>query len=270
MKRLITLVLTGLVFTSFFSSCISTKKLTYLQDSDEPLELDSLGYQKLRRTYYRIQENDLLSIQIRPIDKQTAEYFNFSQNTQNQNIGNGAQSNANIYFNGYSVDKEGYIHMPVFGRLFVAGLTIAELDNLIQNKLKEYFSEDKVFVKVQLAGIRFSVIGEANNGQYILYQNEANVFEAMAVAGGIHMVGNRYEVQIIRQFPEGVKYFEVDLTHKSVVSDPRYFIQPNDIINIKPLKQKSWGIGETGFQTYAALLTVVTSTLTLVLLFQTR
>ena len=247
-----------------------------MQDTEEPLELDSLGYQKIRRTYYRIQENDLLNIQVRPLDKETAEYFNFDQGGRNGAggaAGAGAAGqgggNANLYFNGYSVDKDGYIHMPVFGKMYVAGLTIDELDELIQNNLKEYFAKDKVFVKVQLSGIRFSVIGEVRPGQYILYQNEANVFEALAMAGGIDLVGNRYNVQIVRQFPEGVKYFDIDLTKKSVISDPRYFIQPNDIINVRPLKQKSWGIGTTGFQTYTAILTVVTSTLTLLLFINT-
>jgi polysaccharide export outer membrane protein len=60
-----------------------------------------------------------------------------------------------------------------------------------------------------------------------------------------------------------VKYYEVDLTDKRVVSDPRYWIQPNDIINIKPLKQRSWGIGETGFPTFLALLSAVSSSLAL-------
>ena len=48
----------------------------------------------------------------------------------------------------------------------------------VQEAKGYYFNKDKVYVKVQLSGIRFSVIGELNNGQYILYQNEANIFEA--------------------------------------------------------------------------------------------
>jgi polysaccharide export outer membrane protein len=120
-----------------------------------------------------------------------------------------------------------------------------------------------------LAGIKYSVIGEGRNGQFYLYQNEANIFEALGNAGGVDFLGNRYAVQIVRMHPEGVKYYEIDLTDKRVVSDPRYFIQPNDIINIRPLRQRSWGIGETGFQTFLALLSAVSSSLALIVAIQT-
>ena len=101
-----------------------------------------------------------------------------------------------------------------------------------------------------------------------MFQNEANIFEALGNAGGVDFLGNRYAVQIVRMHPEGIKYYEIDLTDKRVVSDPRFFVQPNDIINIRPLKQRSWGIGETGFQTFLALLGAVSSSLALIVAIQ--
>ncbi|GAB5558162.1 MAG: hypothetical protein SchgKO_23750 [Schleiferiaceae bacterium] len=183
-------------------------------------------------------------------------------NIQQNNINGG---DIQFYLNGYSVDNEGFIETPILGKIQVQGLTIEETKDLVQQKLLNYFQEDAVFASVQLAGIRFSVVGDVQRpGKYVIYQNQANIFEALASAGDIAFVGDRRNVQIIRQYPEGVKVFEVDLTDKAVLSDATYMLQPNDIINVKPLSAKSWGIGTTGFDTFASILSILASSILIV------
>ncbi len=270
MKKLLRYSLFAFLAIVFGTSCVPLEKLTYLQDKEgEPLEVDTAGYQKLRRSFYKVQVNDLLDIKFRSFNEEVDKFFNI-QSPQNSNaianVGNGG--NAQIYFNGYTVNSDGRVKLPVIGEIYVNGLSVEEIEKKLDNLLLQYFNDNSVFVKVRLAGIKYSVIGEVNSGQYYLYQNEATIFEALANAGGIDFLGNRYEVQIVRMHPEGVKYYEIDLTDKRVISDARYFIQPNDIINVKPLKQRSWGIGETGFQTFLALLSAVASSLALIVAIQ--
>jgi polysaccharide export outer membrane protein len=273
MKKLIQLATLGILVLLVASSCVSRKKITYLQDKEgEPLEVDTAGYQKLRRTFYKVQVNDLLSIQFRSFNEEVDKYFNL-QNNRNLGLGGAGVGgrgggNAMLYFNGYTVNTDGRVKLPVLGPIYVNGLTVEEIEARLDKLLEEFFSDNSVFVKVRLSGIKYSVIGEGSNGQYFLFQNEANILEALANAGGVDFLGNRYEVQIVRMHPEGVKYYEVDLTDKRLISDPRYWVQPNDIINIKPLKQRSWGIGETGFQTFLALLSAVSSSLALIVAIQ--
>jgi polysaccharide export outer membrane protein len=272
MKKLVQFIFLGLLAAMVGTSCVSTKKLTYLQDKEgEPLEVDTAGYQKLRRSFYKVQVNDLLDIRFRSFNEGVDKFFNLQNAGANGNIGMGGGQNggsAQIYFNGYTVRPDGKLKLPVIGEVYVNGLTIDEIEAKLDKLLLVYFDKDQVFIKVRLAGIKYSVIGEGRNGQFYLYQNEANIFEALANAGGVDFLGNRTEVQIVRMHPEGVKYYVIDLTDKRVVSDPRYFIQPNDIINIKPLKQTSWGIGATGFQTFLALLSAVASSLALIVAIQ--
>ena len=260
-----------LIFISFIgilSSCISVKKLTYLQDTDEPLEVDTAGYQMLKRNYYKIQKNDMLSIQIRSLNPEVDTYFSIGRSTNNNmNVGQN-QGSSQLYFNGYSVDPFGNIDIPVLSKIYVEGLSINEVQNLLIEKLSVFFDTQSLFVKVQLSGIKFTVIGEVSGGQYYLYQNEANILEAIALAGDIDVFGKKTEVQIIRQHPQGVKYYEIDLTSKAVVNNPMYFIQPNDIINVKPMKQKTWGVGETGVQTFLTFASLITTTAALVVLVQ--
>jgi polysaccharide export outer membrane protein len=255
-------------FIGFLSSCISVKKLTYLQDTEEPLEVDTAGYQMLKRSYYKVQKYDMLSIQIKSIDEATTNYFRIGQGNGVGNVGGGNRGSAAIYFTGYSVDEFGNIDFPVLNEVYVEGLTIHEIQELLLVKLSKYFDTSNLFVKAQLAGIKFTVIGEIGGGQYYLYQNEANIFEALAQAGDIATLGNKKEVQIIRQHPQGVKYYEVDLTSKAVVNNPMYFIQPNDIINVKPMKQKTWGVGTTGVQSFLTFASLITTTAALVVLIQ--
>lgn len=273
MRKLVQFVFLGLLAAMLGTSCVSTKKLTYLQDKEgEPLEIDTAGYQKLRRSFYKVQVNDLLDIRFRSFNEGVDKFFNLQNGQGGGNVGGGqggqGGGSAQIYFNGYTVRPDGKLKLPVIGEVYVNGLTIDEIEAKLDKLLLVYFDKDQVFIKVRLAGIKYTVIGETTNGQHYLYQNEANIFEALAQAGGIDFLGNRYEVQIVRMHPEGVKYYEIDLTDKRVVSDPRYFIQPNDIINIKPLKQRSWGIGETGFQTFLGLLSAVASSLALIVAIQ--
>ena len=90
-----------------------------------------------------------------------------------------------------------------------------------------------------------------------MFQERANIFEAIANAGEIPVTGNKKDVLIIRQYPQGQIIHHLDLTDINVMKSPYYYIQPNDIIYVKPLKQKSWGTGATGTQTLATIVSVL-------------
>ncbi|MGK0137512.1 MAG: polysaccharide export outer membrane protein [Algoriphagus sp.] len=253
MKKIIVLMVLALLF----GACVPTKRLTYLQEGDEKPQ-----YQ-LQRSSYLLQPNDILSITIRSYDMETNQYFNMANSGDNQPLQAG---DIVFYMQGYSVDLEGIINLPILGAVAVAGKTIAEIQALIETGLKPYFTEEAVNVTLQLSGIRYVVVGEVNSpGKYIVYQNQVNIFEALAQAGDISIVGDRKKVMIVRQAPEKVETFYLDLTDSRVINDPHYFIHPNDIINVQPLRQKSLGIGTTGFQTFSQLFSLLASTITLII-----
>ena len=121
---------------------------------------------------------------------------------------------------------------------------------------------------VKLAGLRYTATGEVGRkGTQVLFQDRVNIFEALANAGDIPVTGNRKEVQIIRQYPQGQKIHTVDLTDRAVMQSPYYYIQPNDMIYVKPLKQKSLGTGTTAVQTLGTIATVLSLVTTSILLF---
>jgi polysaccharide biosynthesis/export protein len=241
-----------------FSSCISNKKLVYLQNKSQALT-DTSQNQNYARTKYIIQVNDILSIQLRTIDQQAVELFNNNargQSTQGSSLGGGDI----FYMTGYTVDDSGRVELPMIGKIQVAGMTLNEAKVVIEKEAQQYFNN--FFVIVRFGGIRYSILGEVGRpGKFVMLQQQLNIFEAIANSGDLSMVANRKDVQIIRQSAQGPQIYSVDLTDRNILYSSNYFIQPNDIIYVKPLKVKSLGTGTTGVSTFQAVVSVLSAAL---------
>lgn len=254
------------VFISlFFTSCIPVKDLHYLQDKNSSSEQGTIT--AVESKPYRLQTNDVLSIDIKAIDPKLVAIFSTSESQQS----GAGKSESSLYFSGFKVDDHGNIRMPILGEINVIGYTLEEIRLKIEKKLlEEYFkSEANIFVTVKLAGFRYTINGEVGSkGTKTLFQEHVNVMEAIANAGDITTVGNRKAVMIIRQTPTGVQMQDIDLTDVNVMKSPYYYLQPNDYIYVKPLRQKTWGTGETGIQSVSTVITLLSLVTTVYLLLK--
>lgn len=241
-----------------FFSCVPSKDLVYLQG--EPQSFEEI--QRLNKIPYKLQVDDMLFIDIKSTNPDLVSVFKKVEsaggNAQNSNQGAG-------YFTDYSVDSDGNIRFPTLGKINVLGYTTEEVRKKIEHKLKNFIKKgEDLFVTVKLSGIRFTVIGEVlDPGIKIVFQNRVSVIEAIANSGDITNEGNRTNVEIIRSTGFGVKKFTIDLTKIDVLNSEVFYIQPNDYINVIPLKQKAWGTGTTGLQslsTFVSIFTLITST----------
>lgn len=252
------LFLLGIAMTA----CVPTKDLIYLQDNGTTSK-ESIS--KIEIKPYRLQTNDIINVTIKAIDPKLVEIFSLGENSQQ------VVSEQNLYFSGYSVDDHGNIRIPVLGEVNVLGFTLEETRIKIETQILEEFlkKESGVFVTVKLAGFRYTINGEVNGtGTKILYQDKVNIMEAIANAGDITVTGDRKDVKVIRQFPQGSETFSIDLTDKNAMQSPCYNLQPNDYIYIKPLKQKSWGTGTTGIQSLGTIITLLSLATTTFLLLK--
>lgn len=246
-----------------FTSCIPHKDTLYLQTKEQAL--DSLQLMTEQHKPYRVQINDILSIRVKALDQESVSILN-PAGDENLN----ASSSERAYFDGFTVDDHGNINIPSLGEINVLGYTTKEIQDIIETKLlEEQFKETaNLFVTVKLAGLRYTTMGEiANPGTNTLFQDRVNIFEAVANSGEIPVTGNKKDVLIIRQYPQGQQIHHVDLTDINVMQSPYYYVQPNDIIYIKPLKQKSWGTGTTlreNLTSVVTVLSIVTTTLLLI------
>lgn len=248
-----------------FTSCIPIKDLVYLQDKNDSGEQTTISVVEAKP--YRLQVNDVLSINIKAIDSKLVSIFNTSESQSGQTI----KSEAGLYFDGFTVDDHGNIRMPILGEINVIGYTLEEVRVKIEKKLlEEYFkSEANIFVTVKLAGFRYTINGEVGSaGTKTLFKENVTILEAVANAGDITTVGNRKEVTVIRQTPTGVQMHAIDLTNVNVIKSPYYYLQPNDYIYVKPLKQKTWGTGQTGIQSIGTIITLLSLATTVYLIIK--
>lgn len=247
----------------FSVSCISNKELVYLQNIEAASDSTQMLIEKQKP--YRVQINDILNIRVKALDQESAQIYNPAGESDLN-----ASGDQKAFFDGFTVDLHGNIRIPVLGGINVLGYTTEEIEKLIETRIlaEEFKEAANIFVTVKLTGLRFTVTGEVGStGTQTLYQPRVNIFEALANAGDVLVTGDRKDVTIIRQYPQGQQIHHLNLLNVAVMDSPYYYIQMNDIIYVKPLKQKSWGTGVTGIQTIGTIVTalsLVTTTLLLI------
>ena len=244
------------------SSCVPAKRLKYLQEDEAAVD-SIISVERIQKPY-RIQTNDLLSIRVKAMDQELVGMFN--------PIGEGnpnATGEERMYWDGFLVDEHGNIRVPTLGEVNVLGYTVDEVREKIEKALLEkYFKEEaNIFVTVKLAGIRYTTIGEIGSGSQVIYKEQVTIMEAIANAGDISEFGDRTDVIIVRQYPGGEKRHHIDLTSMEAMRSPYYYIQPNDLIIVNPLPQKSIGLGTTGLEVFRTVVSVMAILTSSILLF---
>lgn len=210
------------------SSCNSYKKLTYLQHIGR--DADTLYAKK--KTEYRLQSADILYVRIITMNDEVDRLFNplFSVSG-----GSYYMRAENLYIMGYEITDSGYVELPILKKIHVEGLTVDQAKKKIQEKALEYLKDPQVIVKMHT--FRFTILGEVNSpGVKEHGAHQINLMEALALGGDITYNGNRENILILHPTNEGTRIKRIDVTNRDLVATEDYFIQPNDIIYVEPLK----------------------------------
>jgi polysaccharide export outer membrane protein len=230
-----------IIFLLNMGSCVSNKKYIYLQDKGG-LKTDSAGANvfNTQKFSYKLQEGDILYISLTSEDDRLNRIFvPGGGNGQMVQQGQGVSGTA-MYYLGFTIDTKGEVEFPFLGKIFVKGLNIEEAKFQIEKQLKIYFKE--FFLQVKLAEFKFSILGYVNRpGQYFFQQNKVTLLEAISQAGDLTNLANRYEVHLYRQYDNGVQLHKIDLTDRNLITSPFWYIQPNDIVYVVPLKTRTLG-----------------------------
>jgi len=245
------------------ASCVSVKQQTYLQPTVDADEVRSEG-QMPDLPDYKLQPYDILQIQVKSSNPEIDALYNKMPTQQGMNM---MQGPAPLYFMGYHVLPNGTVDVPSVGAVSVAGKSIPEAKVAIEQAMSTLFQNSDAFsVDVVLAGIRYTILGESMRpGIHYLYLDRGTLLDAVANAGDLTFLANRRKVQVLRQVNNEWKRFQVDLTNVESLKNPNFYLQPNDIITVRPLPQKAWGFGQTGFSSFTSILGVVSSSLAIYL-----
>lgn len=238
-----------LVLIFLFLSCVPTKDLIYL--SGTPKENKEIH--KINTNPYKLQVGDNISIDVTSDNVNLVAVFLKSSGSLSENT-----SSPVIY----SIDVNGNIRMPILGEINVLGYTTKEVRVKIEEKFANYFmKEDSYFVSVKLDGIKYTIMGEINSpGPKVVYQNQLSILDAITFSGDIPISGDKKNVEVIRISPNGNKKVTIDLTSINALNSEIFFIQNNDYINIKALRQKSFTEGLKPITGIVSLISLLTTT----------
>jgi len=232
-------------------SCVPTKKLSYFTDINE-LE-EPVANPKLQKI---IQPFDRLYIRVLSTDPQTSQIFNFSEDSRYDLSGS---------LVGYLVTDKGAINFPFVGDIVVGGMTTSQAAAKIQKALNELVPNTSTIVK--LVDNKVSVLGEVQNqGSFTFSQEKLSIYEALALGGGMTRYGNRKNVILIRQEGDKIMHHKLNLSDSKIASSDYYYIMPNDVVVVEPLKSVSTSYANN---TISLLLSSVATLVTVLIFFRT-
>lgn len=181
-----------------------------------------------------IQKNDLLSITVSSPNATASQPFNTAVTVSTQIVGYTSTQAV-----GYLVDQDGYIDIPMLGRMKAAGLTKKELKeniskSLVDNKLLLY-----PVVSVRYLNFKVTVLGEVAKPMVINVPDEKiNILEALGFAGDMTVYARRDNVVLIREEKGNRIVKRLDLNSANLLTSPYYNLRSNDIIYVEPNKAK--------------------------------
>jgi polysaccharide export outer membrane protein len=132
------------------------------------------------------------------------------------------------------VEFDGTIKIPVLGRISVQGLTIREAELLLEQRLSANFVDP--YVNLRISNKRVILFpGESGTARVVpLANNNMNLLEVLASAGGIPMNGKSNKIKLIRGDLKNPKIYLIDLSTIEGMREANLIVEGNDIIYVEP------------------------------------
>lgn len=253
-KRISSFFIIMFIGITFFPSCVHHRDLLYLHEKDEDNEAVR-SYFEAKLPDYKLKPKDELYIQINSLDDPTTNVFQPIGTQQNSSTSLGPYGAS---LQSYVIDSVGYIQLPVLGNIYVNKRSIPEVRSIIQDSLVNILNQPTVTIK--LINRYVSVLGEVRSpGHFSYSQEKLSIYNALGLAGDITDYGDRNNVILARNEKGENLRINIDLTSSDVLSSEYYYLRPNDMVYVKPMRKKFWGMN--GFPWSILMTSVSTSIL---------
>jgi polysaccharide export outer membrane protein len=157
------------------------------------------------------------------------------------------------------ISNEGFLSLPLVGRVKAAGLTLPQLEAEIVSRLKSYLKEPEVSLNlVEMRSQPVSVLGAVNKPGVYQLQGRKTLFEMISMSEGLRTDAG-YVITITRSLDWGPlplpdttvdKVKRMSVGHVSVKSvmeaknpDENILVQPDDVITV-PKGELVYVVGE--------------------------
>ncbi|GGH19205.1 hypothetical protein GCM10007352_30430 [Mucilaginibacter phyllosphaerae] len=133
---------------------------------------------------------------------------------------------------GYQVQRNGTVALPMLGRVSVGGLTREEAAAKIETLYRKSIIKDPI-IEVKLINLKVTVFGEVRSpGNYQLVNDRTSLVEILGQAGGLTDKANEQQIKIVRGSNTGPQTYVINLREVSSLTNPVTVLQNHDIIYV--------------------------------------
>lgn len=213
------------------ASCASRKEFVYLNDM-----VPGESYPINTALGTIVHENDRLAITVTCKNPELAVPFNNLTGAYMVSTdGDIKTAGVDMAEMGYRVDEEGCIVFPILGKIEVAGKSLKEVSELIENMIKaeNYLSDPEV--TIEFLNFRYTILGAVNaKGTFTVDGDRITIIEAIAKAGDVTKDARLDKIAVIRMVDGKQQIFYNDIRTADVFMSPTYYLQQNDIVYVEP------------------------------------
>ncbi len=259
MKKIIYLFVLAFIIIS----CSPVRNVSYFQQLEQSISM-------LNRAEYSagIKPKDILSITVVSSEPDASRRYNLIAPQLEANIG---YLQGQPMLQNYLVDEEGNINFPSLGMLQVKGLSTKELEELIEEQLRPFFTEEMPIITARIMNYSVNVLGEVQRpGQFETNNGRMTVLEGLAMAGDMTIFGRRDNVKVIREDANGDRVvYTLNFNDKNVFNSPGFFLEQNDVVYVEPNQSRAnsskYGAAETyRISTLSVLISLATMAVTII------
>ncbi len=210
------------IISMLLVSCSSMNKVVLLDhDLDKDSKITTASYPK-----HKLQEGDILHVKIIGVQEESFNIFNIENNANNSQT-----TSANLFLNGFTMDSQGNIEIPILGKIYLKNLTVEEAKEKIQSRADDFLVNSTVIVKH--INFEITILGEVNRpGTYTVYKDNITILEALGLSGDLSDYANRKKIKLIRD--NNIIY--VDLTKIETLYSRNFVLKSDDVIYVEPLR----------------------------------
>ena len=208
-----------ILVTILFSSCATKRNTVYFQSDTNTVNVHSQFNEEV------ITADDILNISVSALDMTSIAPF-----LKERSVNNNMDQNL---IDGYKVDANGDINLPLIGNLKVADLTTKQAAIKIQELLSKSIIDP--IVNVRLLNYKITILGEVKTpGTFKVYDTKITIIQALGLAGDITIYGKKKNIKVIREINGNSVSTEVDLTNSNFISSDFYYLRKNDVVYVEP------------------------------------
>ncbi|WP_243732494.1 polysaccharide biosynthesis/export family protein [Pedobacter metabolipauper] len=179
-----------------------------------------------------IQPDDILNITIQTVDPAATTVVNQTPAAASSGASDGISA-----INGFLVDEDGNVEVPVLGVVKLSGMTTTKARGVIRSIAARYYKNPTV--QVRFSNFKITVLGEVNKpASYTMPNEKVTVLDAIAFAGDLTIYGKRDNILLIRDNGDKKDVIRINLNSSDLISSPYFNLKQNDVIYVEPNKAR--------------------------------